>query len=49
MVIEEPLQIRDLAEMGQLYSLGIGKGMDFKPDPAASRKPDNSPIQLILR
>jgi len=34
MVNEEPVQARDLVAMGQLRSLGIEKGRDFKPDPA---------------
>jgi hypothetical protein len=32
MVNEEPVQTRDLATMGQLRSLGIEKGREFKPD-----------------
>jgi len=32
MVKEEPLQERDVAIMGQLRSLDIGKTLDFKPD-----------------
>lgn len=36
-VAEEPVQERDLAVMGQLRSLGIGKGLTFQPD-AAQRK-----------
>ena len=32
MVAEEPVQPRDLAAMGQLHSLGIGKGKLFHPD-----------------
>jgi hypothetical protein len=32
MVNEEPVQTRDLAAMGQLRSLGIEKGKEFKPD-----------------
>jgi hypothetical protein len=31
---EEPVQNRDLAVMGQLRSLGIAKGKEFKPDAA---------------
>lgn len=34
MVSEEPVQTRDLAVMGQLYSLDIGKDKEFKPDAA---------------
>ncbi|HEV2566565.1 MAG TPA: DUF1254 domain-containing protein [Microvirga sp.] len=34
MVSEENVQDRDLAIMGQLYSLNIGKGLTFNPDPA---------------
>jgi hypothetical protein len=37
MVNEEPVQTRDLAVMGQLRSLGIEKGKEFKPD-AATRE-----------
>jgi hypothetical protein len=35
MVNEEPVMNRDLVAMGQLRSLGIEKGKDFKPDDAA--------------
>jgi hypothetical protein len=34
MVSEENVQDRDLAIMGQLYSLNIGKGLTFDPDAA---------------
>jgi hypothetical protein len=34
MVAEEDVQDRDLAIMGQLYSLNIGKGLTFDPDAA---------------
>jgi hypothetical protein len=34
MVNEEPVQIRDLVAMGQIRTLGIEKGKDFKPDAA---------------
>jgi len=34
MVNEEPILTRDLAAMGQLLSLGIEKGKEFKPDAA---------------
>ena len=34
MVNEEPIQTRDLVTMGQLRSLGIEKGKEFKPDGA---------------
>jgi hypothetical protein len=34
MVNEEPVQTRDMVAMGQLLSLGIEKGKEFKPDPA---------------
>jgi hypothetical protein len=37
MVNEEPVQMRDLVTMGQLKSLGIEKGKEFKPD-AATRE-----------
>jgi hypothetical protein len=32
MVSEEPVQDRDMSIMGQLSALGIGKGLEFKPD-----------------
>jgi hypothetical protein len=34
MVNEEPVQVRDLVALGQLRSLGIEKGKEFKPDAA---------------
>lgn len=34
MVNEEPVQTRDLVAMGQLRSIGIEKGKEFKPDDA---------------
>jgi hypothetical protein len=34
MIAEEDVQDRDLAVMGQLYSLNIGKGLTFDPDAA---------------
>jgi hypothetical protein len=34
MINEEPVQARDLVAMGQLRSLGIEKGKEFKPDAA---------------
>jgi hypothetical protein len=34
MVNEEPVQMRDMVAMGQLRSLGIEKGKEFKPDEA---------------
>jgi hypothetical protein len=37
MVNDEPVQTRDLAVMGQLKSIGIEKGKEFKPD-AATRE-----------
>jgi len=37
MVNDEPVQARDLVAMGQLKSIGIEKGKEFKPD-AATRK-----------
>lgn len=36
MVNEEPVQTRDLVAMGQLRSIGIEKGKEFKPDDATS-------------
>ena len=36
MVNEEPIRERDLVMMGQLRSLGIEKGKDFKPDVASA-------------
>jgi hypothetical protein len=36
MIQEEPVQTRDLVAMGQIRTLGIEKGKEYKPDPAAS-------------
>ena len=32
MVAEEPVKTRDITMMGELHSLGIGKGLTFRPD-----------------
>jgi hypothetical protein len=39
-VSEENVQDRDLAVMGQLYSLNIGKGLTFNPDDATKKMLD---------
>jgi hypothetical protein len=42
MVSEEDVQDRDLAIMGQLYSLNIGKGLTFDPDAAMKKTLDRA-------
>jgi hypothetical protein len=42
MVSEEIVQDRDLAIMGQLYSLNIGKGLTFDPDAAMKKALDRA-------
>jgi len=42
MVSEEQVQDRDLAIMGQLYSLNIGKGLTFAPDAAMTQTLDRA-------
>lgn len=42
MVAEEPVQTRDLAVMGQLHALNIGKGLTFEPDAAMKNTLDRA-------
>jgi hypothetical protein len=42
MIDEEPVQERDLVAMGQLRSIGIGKGLPFNPDSATKKTLDGA-------
>ncbi len=42
MVLEEPVHERDLAVMGQLYLLNIGKDLTFRPDSSLTRLLDKA-------
>ncbi|WP_136476383.1 DUF1254 domain-containing protein [Pseudomonas sp. DG56-2] len=45
MVIEEPMQERDVAIMGQFRTLGIGKTLHFNPDPQQRKLLDTAAKQ----
>ena len=45
MIAEEPVQPRDLAAMGQLHSLGIGKSKSFHPDALTCKVLDGALVE----
>lgn len=46
MVLEEPVDGHDLAFMGQIHSVGIGKGVAFSADPPTTRLLDSAMLEV---